>query len=401
MQAFRIFISIISRQIQNKIKNLGELIMVTFNPLVLVIDPDPLNRELLEAMLEDDMTVILGSSARECLDVFEYKHPDIVILEIDLPDMDGYTLCQQLKHRSGESGCAVIFLTEALTLEEKMDGYKHGCDEFITKPFQPEELVNIAKKTLEKKSIQRKMLNKSDTATQTAFTAMRQSSEMGLIIRFMEDSTNSIDLESLGLQFIELLKNFSLDGCLRFKAVEKNVFVGCLDGSANAQCLSMDYEKNRFISDGTALLVNHPIVSILIHDMPIADETRYGEIRDFIGIVINLIAARTQSINMEHELKIKRHIGLDSTVQQCHEKMSLINEHLASHADEVGNIMENLVTDIRGLSLTLGLSEYQETALFEKLDNTVDSMEHSYSMVTTIEAGFNSITKELSHLLLK
>ncbi len=128
------------------------------NPLVLVVDPDPTHQELLDGMLEEHMTVLLAGSAKECLEIFNFKHPDLVILETNIPDMDGYKLCQKLKGSSGETGCAIIFLAEAMSLEEKMVGYRHGCDDFIVKPFQPEELLTKALRTLEIKNVQKKIL---------------------------------------------------------------------------------------------------------------------------------------------------------------------------------------------------------------------------------------------------
>ena len=130
--------------------------MAVNNPLVLVVDTDPIHQELLDGILEDDMDVILAGSAKECLELFEFKHPDLVLLETHVPDMDGYQLCQKLKAQSGERGCAIIFLAEAMSLEEKMTGYRHGCDDFLCKPFQPEELITKVKRTLEIKSVQKK-----------------------------------------------------------------------------------------------------------------------------------------------------------------------------------------------------------------------------------------------------
>jgi len=371
------------------------------NPLVLVVDPDPTHQELLDGMLEEDMTVLLAGSAKECLEIFNFKQPDLVILETNIPDMDGYKLCQKLKASSGETGCAIIFLAEAMSLEEKMVGYRHGCDDFIVKPFQPEELLTKALRTLEIKSVQKKILQESSDAMHTALTAMKHSSDMGLILRFMESNAKCHGFEDLGQLLFELLREFSLHGSLLFKAHGGDLFVGCQDDSSEAMQLAMCFDKEKFVSKNNELVINQGNVSLLIIDMPVEDERVYSELKDVLGMVMSSVSSRTQSINVGLELSQERTSGLDATIANCHVRMGNVSHNLSLHTGEISIVMDNLVSDIKEVSLSLALSDSQEASLLEVFDKTLDKMNGTYSRITHIEEDFNVVLQELNTLTAK
>ena len=369
------------------------------NPLVLVVDPDPIHQELLEGILEDDMTVLLAGSAQECLEIFDFKHPDLVILETELPDMDGYQLCKKLKADSGETGCAIIFLAQAMSLEEKMVGYRHGCDDFLVKPFQPEELITKALRTLEIKNVQKKILQDSSDAMHTALTAMKQSSAMGLVLRFMESNAKCQNFNELGQLLLDLLREFSLHGSLLFKTYNGDLFEGCADDSSDAMQLAMCFDKEKFVAKGEEMVINLGNVSLLVTDMPVKDNRMYSELKDVLGMAMTSLSSRTQSINVDLELSQQRATGLDATVGNCHQRMENVSKNLSTHTDEISRIMDDLASDIKEVSLTLALSEEQEATLMEVFDNTLDKMNGSYSKITSIEEDFNVVVKELTTLI--
>jgi len=371
------------------------------NPLVLVVDPDPTHQELLDGMLEEHMTVLLAGSAKECLEIFNFKQPDLVILETNIPDMDGYKLCQKLKANSGETGCAIIFLAEAMSLEEKMVGYRHGCDDFIEKPFQPEELLTKALRTLEIKNVQKKIMQESSDAMHTALTAMKHSSDMGLILRFMESNARCHTFEELGQLLLDLLREFSLQGSLLFKAHGGDLFVGCADDSSEAMQLAMCFDKEKFVTKNNEMVINQGNVSLLINNMPVEDERVYSELKDVMGMVMTSVSSRTQSINVGLELSQERTTGLDATIANCHVRMGNVSHNLSLHTGEISIVMDNLVSDIKEVSLSLALSDTQEASLLEVFDKTLDKMNGTYSRITHIEEDFNVVLQELNTLTAK
>ena len=70
----------------------------------------------------------------------EQIKPDLIVLDIDMPDMDGYEVCQTLRKKASTSHIPIMMLTAHDTLEEKVRGFEVGADDYMTKPFQPAEL---------------------------------------------------------------------------------------------------------------------------------------------------------------------------------------------------------------------------------------------------------------------
>jgi len=107
---------------------------------VLIVDDDMLNLEILEEILMDFCDVKTANSGDEALDLLPKYMPDLILLDIMMPGMDGYEVCKKV--RSDDRFCFVkiILVSGKAMLEERLEGYQAGADDYITKPFVDEEL---------------------------------------------------------------------------------------------------------------------------------------------------------------------------------------------------------------------------------------------------------------------
>jgi class 3 adenylate cyclase len=114
---------------------------VTPDPLVLVVDDLAANVRLLEAVLSPKgFRVVTASSGEEALDVLGKEHPDLVLLDIVMPGMDGYEVCRRIREDPGTAFLPVIMIT-ASGEEQKICAIESGADDFINKPFDQAELL--------------------------------------------------------------------------------------------------------------------------------------------------------------------------------------------------------------------------------------------------------------------
>lgn len=106
---------------------------------VLVVDDDIHILRMLQRMLElEGYQVLTASSGVAALDIFDEKTPELVLLDIMLPDIDGYTVCQNIHEFSQ---IPIIMITAKDSDEEKVQGLDAGADDYVTKPFSANELV--------------------------------------------------------------------------------------------------------------------------------------------------------------------------------------------------------------------------------------------------------------------
>jgi putative two-component system response regulator len=114
-------------------------------PLVLVVEDDPANRALLERLLEREgyRTKAVGDGEAALLAVGEHA-PDLVLLDIGLPHLDGYEVTRRLRASIRTLTIPIILLTGRSTLDDVVEGLDAGADDFLSKPFrQPELLARI------------------------------------------------------------------------------------------------------------------------------------------------------------------------------------------------------------------------------------------------------------------
>jgi class 3 adenylate cyclase/CheY-like chemotaxis protein len=114
---------------------------VTPDPLILIVDDLPQNVRLLEAVLSPHgFRVATASSGQEALDLLSKEHPDLVLLDIRMPGIDGHEVCRRIREDPETAFLPVIMIT-AFGGEEKIRAIESGADDFVNKPFDQAELL--------------------------------------------------------------------------------------------------------------------------------------------------------------------------------------------------------------------------------------------------------------------
>jgi putative two-component system response regulator len=106
-------------------------------PTVLAVDDTPANLSLLSGMLRDQYRVKLATSGAKALDLAGAQVPDLILLDIMMPEMDGYEVCRRLKANPLTRNVPVIFLTARTEVEDEEQGFAVGAVDFIHKPISP------------------------------------------------------------------------------------------------------------------------------------------------------------------------------------------------------------------------------------------------------------------------
>ena len=111
-------------------------------PTVLSIDDEPDVRDLIRFHLtRAGCEVITAASGREALEVIRSRRPDLVLLDLMLPDIDGFALCEILRRQSATATIPIVIVSAWSTDDSRILGLELGALDFLTKPFSPRELV--------------------------------------------------------------------------------------------------------------------------------------------------------------------------------------------------------------------------------------------------------------------
>lgn len=115
-------------------------------PLILIVDDTPKNIQVLGKTLHDiGYNVSIATSGSQALDSVKKEKPDLILLDIQMPEMDGFEVCKILKMNSDTKGIPIIFLTAVTDSDKIVEGFELGAVDYITKPFNSAELsVRVA-----------------------------------------------------------------------------------------------------------------------------------------------------------------------------------------------------------------------------------------------------------------
>jgi len=120
---------------------------------ILLVDDEPGLREAVQAYLEDSgFTVRVASDAPQGWEILNQYLPDLVITDIMMPQVNGYEFLKQMRADSRFKALPVVFLTAMGMTKDRIQGYQSGCDAYLSKPFDPDELVAIVENLLERRT---------------------------------------------------------------------------------------------------------------------------------------------------------------------------------------------------------------------------------------------------------
>ncbi|MFH1143273.1 MAG: response regulator [Candidatus Eisenbacteria bacterium] len=117
---------------------------------ILVVDDEVYMQHILEFSLGmEGMEVICTSGGEEALQRASEEPPDLIVLDVVMPDMDGYEVCRRLKQQERTRAIPIVFLSAKDGRADREFGMRLGADAYITKPFSPQSLIDTIDELLE------------------------------------------------------------------------------------------------------------------------------------------------------------------------------------------------------------------------------------------------------------
>jgi len=108
---------------------------------ILVVDDDPNNIVIVEELLGDDYDLKTATTGEEALEIALDFLPDIILLDIMMPGIDGYDVCRRLREHSSLRYTKIIMVSAKAMVSERLKGYEVGANDYLTKPFEEDELL--------------------------------------------------------------------------------------------------------------------------------------------------------------------------------------------------------------------------------------------------------------------
>lgn len=140
---------------------------------LLIVDDTPVNLKILNNVLCDKYEVVLANNGQEALRLVHRQIPDMILLDVMMPEMNGFEVCRILKEQEALKDIPVIFLTALVEEADEARGFEAGAVDYITKPFKPAILLHRISTQLELK-MQKNALARKNVELEEALTRVKE-----------------------------------------------------------------------------------------------------------------------------------------------------------------------------------------------------------------------------------
>jgi CheY-like chemotaxis protein len=368
---------------------------------IMIVDDMESNRLILNMMLKDNFTIIECSSGQECLDKVENEVPNMILLDVNMPGMTGYEVCTELRKHSKTATLPIIFVSGMDNVEERLAGFEAGGDEYITKPIDPELLLEKINSNFAHLGEVKEAKDSADYAMKVAMEAMTSSSELGQIIEFVKSSQDVTTLEGIGEKFCEVAQGFGLSASALVYGPPHH-YINCSADSMEARVLTkFQNSKDSIVSIGVRTMVRSDSMALLINDMPVDDDTRYGRFKDHLMVLSSICDGRLLTIKANLSVTDERVGVLGRIIKMTEKQVKKLTHKIAEHDLTTRKVMLDMITELEAKLFTLGLDEDQEEQLMGLAYNASETLDKLKGGVEELEGELGAVLEGLYEVLNK
>ncbi len=199
---------------------------------ILLIDDDDFTAVFLESILGSNYSIQHAANGRDGLAVALAVPPTLILLDVEMPMMDGYEVCRHLKASGQTSEIPVIFLSAHVEIPDRLAGYEAGGDDYMTKPFDPDELATKIEVVLRNRSRNLELTRNAQLAAQTALSTV---GDISIVLNFFREIISCSDLSQLASATLQVFKTFGLDVAVQLRdstgsiSVQSRLFINALN----------------------------------------------------------------------------------------------------------------------------------------------------------------------------
>jgi CheY-like chemotaxis protein len=365
-----------------------------------VVDDAEAVRRMIESVFGKIYTVESFASGAACLERLAVKVPGLFLLDVDMPEMDGYTLCRQIKDQPVLANIPVIFISALDDLESRLAGYDAGGEEFIVKPYKVAELkkkIEVLRRIGQEKSALLSKLGESDMLTSLVMSSL---DEYAILVKFLRSLNRCAKYSEVGDAILSLLRSFHLDGALQFRLPDFELTLN-LAGESNplaTAIISHVRTLGTVASFKNRAVFNFDRLSVLVNNMPLDDADLCGRLRDHLAIAVETaderlltLLTRQESSATKGEIELLLE-ALEAAIQGFGEKY-LLARVVGSEATHA------MLNELDAAFASLGMREVQEESIKEIIQSKTDQLIDSFDFGAETEKALKDLSARLGQTL--
>lgn len=373
---------------------------------IFIVEDQPTLRNNLRQLLELEGYAVEeaadGTSALarlEALAASPAQRPQLVLLDVGLPDMEGYEICRHVLQDPRLLHVPVIFLSGRVELEDRMAGYEAGAEDYIAKPYVNAELlskIGVALRNGQTRHAQHELQGQVANAMQAAFSAMSSACEIGVVLQFMKGSFALQDNAALQHSMLQALQELGLDASIQLRSLR-----GVSTVNAEGPCGQLEIglietlaRRGHIVDAGRVTVFSYGQVSLAVKNMPREDEERNGRLRDNLAFLTEGAAARLAALDAAWQQQ-QQAVVLAELVACTRDTLRVVDERFRYQQWASGDIMLRLRENIDRAFVRLGLTEGQERMIAQLLASATEECTLLSEQGVDVEVSMKALLKAL------
>jgi len=358
---------------------------------VFVVDDDQIILDVLAVTLDGVCELETFATAEDCLSRLTEAKPDLFLLDVSMPDMDGYTLCRRLKDDWDTQDIPVLFISANDDGETRMACYEAGGDDFIQKPVDPAELLsklNVAGRIIDEKKALREQ---AGYAQRTAMAAMVSMGELGVVLQFLSKSFACNTVDELASELLRAMGQYDLQAAVQMRLGDEVLSLSQNGHNVPLEVSVLNHVRNsgRIFQFKSRCVFNYGRVTLMVNNMPLEDSDRCGRIRDNGALLAEGADARLKAIETEMQSSLRR-AGIEAALPRLYSTLDGVQNNYRRNSFELTQVMIDFQEALTKAFIHLGLMENQEERLSnmanEFMLRVVGTQDASLTIIGQLEA---------------
>jgi CheY-like chemotaxis protein len=366
---------------------------------VFAIDDDPLILEIMREILEPDCTVETFESVEACQPRLEVEKPGMLLLDVSLPGMDGYAFCRAIKDDESLRDIPVTFVSSNDTIEARIKGYDAGGEDFIVKPFEPEEVlrkIKVAKQIiLSKKALE----EQAKAANSFSMMMMTSMGESGIVMQFLGKLFSWNTEQEVAAGVLELLQSYQLEGVAQTRIGQRTLTLSASGTNMPLEVSVLNHVRSqgRIFEFRNRGVYNTQHITVMVNNMPVHDPDLCGRLRDHLSLVAQGADSRLQAIEAE-EANRRNRAGIDEALQSIRESVSAMRQAHGLDRAASSQLLIELEQSMAKAFVHLGLSTDQERHMEDLVHAFMKRMMELQDRGEEIYETLQQLTEKLGQL---
>mgnify|MGYP001059094615 CR=1 FL=1 len=362
---------------------------------VLAVDDSSLNHKIIEKAVSGHYQFRGVFSGQECLDFVAKTTPDLILLDVTMSGMDGYETCTELRKLPLLLNVPVLFLSGRCSVEEKLKGYEVGGDDYITKPFQAEELLAKIKKAIGYRKNAEKLDEKAKKAIKLASSAIKENNHIAIALSFFQRAFQCHSFQDLAVSFFDVMAQYALPCTVCFwHPKEQIIFYD--DGIVRpleAELLLQARNKEVVWRHGKRMILNFKNLSLLIKN---TESQLFDVSVPMEGVLTTLLSGMdarflnlVDEFALQHEKNcltdiVEKMRSLINCSRECHQNLSLAS---SKSFERLMNRTEKTVARYQ-------LDEHQEESILSEIRRCESEIVQLYTALVEEESRLSAALLE-------